>query len=146
MYHLLTGHNPTNPPYEISSIRKKNPQLSRGLEKIILKATKSNPEDRYQNCKEFKKALENYNKEDVAYQKKKQKLILKFIANIIILLTSTVLVLTSDYQIVSTIKSDYLKTKKDIKTIKFNELFQVTTNKLDHLFKRWHIHGGLNGK
>lgn len=34
LYHLLTGHNPCMPPYEIYPIRHWNPQLSSGLEEI----------------------------------------------------------------------------------------------------------------
>ncbi|MDF2534650.1 MAG: stkP 2 [Bacillales bacterium] len=135
MYHLLTGHNPTNPPYEISSIRKKNPQLSRGLEKIIKKATKSNPEERYQNCSEFKKALENYKKEDGVRQRKQQKLIVKFIATFIIFLISTVYVCSSNYQGVSTIKSDCLKIKKEFQTLNLKELFGGAATKFDRLLK-----------
>ena len=37
MYHLLTGHNPSLPPYEMYPIRRWNPALSSGLEEIVLK-------------------------------------------------------------------------------------------------------------
>lgn len=59
LYHLLTGHNPRNPPYELYPIRYWNPQLSKGLEEIILKCTKLNPKDRYQSCAEIIQALDN---------------------------------------------------------------------------------------
>ena len=36
LYHLLTGHNPNEPPYALYPIRYWNPRLSSGLEKIIL--------------------------------------------------------------------------------------------------------------
>ena len=39
LYHLLTGQNPCEPPYEIYPIRYWNPQLSSGLEAIIQKCT-----------------------------------------------------------------------------------------------------------
>ena len=48
MYHLITGHNPALPPYEMYPIRQWNPMLSSGLEEIILKCTQKNPDDRYQ--------------------------------------------------------------------------------------------------
>lgn len=60
MYHLVTGHNPAEPPYEMYPIRKWNPKLSSGLEEIILKCTQRNPKDRYQNCAELLYALEHY--------------------------------------------------------------------------------------
>ena len=40
MYHLVTGHNPSQPPYEMYPIRNWDPNLSSGLEEIIIKCTK----------------------------------------------------------------------------------------------------------
>ncbi len=70
MYHLLTGHNPSLPPYEMYPIRRWNPALSSGLEKIVLKCTQRNPNDRYQNCAELMYALEHYGELDSAYRRK----------------------------------------------------------------------------
>ncbi len=72
MYHLVTGHNPAKPPYEMYPIRHWNENLSTGLEEIILKCTKKNPEDRYQNCNELMYALEHYDELDIEYQKKQK--------------------------------------------------------------------------
>ena len=72
MYHLVTGHNPAKPPYEMYPIRQWNPNLSSGLEQIILKCTKKNPEDRYQNCAELMYALDHYNELDYEYRKKQR--------------------------------------------------------------------------
>lgn len=60
MYHLITGHNPAQPPYEMKPIRTWNPALSESLEQIILKCTQQDPEDRYQSCEELMYALEHY--------------------------------------------------------------------------------------
>lgn len=70
LYHLLTGHNPSEPPYEMYPIRYWNPELSAGLEEIILKCTQKNPDDRYQNCGELLYALEHYNELDIEYKRK----------------------------------------------------------------------------
>lgn len=70
MYHLLTGHNPSLPPYEMYPIRRWNPALSSGLEKIVLKCTQRNPNDRYQNCAELMYALEHYGELDSTYRRK----------------------------------------------------------------------------
>lgn len=70
MYHLLTEHNPSLPPYEMYPIRRWNPALSSGLEKIVLKCTQRNPNDRYQNCAELMYALEHYGELDSAYRRK----------------------------------------------------------------------------
>lgn len=67
LYHLVTGHNPSKYPYEMYPIRQWNPQLSSGLEQIILKCTQRNPNDRYQSCAELMYALENYDKLDIEY-------------------------------------------------------------------------------
>ena len=60
LYHLVTGCNPCEPPYEIRLIREINPTLSSGLEKIIHKCTQKNPEERYQSCAELMSCLEHY--------------------------------------------------------------------------------------
>ncbi len=60
LYHLVTGYNPSEPPYEIFPIRHWNPSLSQGLERIIWKCIQRNPKDRYQSCAEILYALEHY--------------------------------------------------------------------------------------
>ena len=69
MYHLVTGHNPATPPYEMYPIRQWNPMLSSGLEEIILKCTQRNPEDRYQSCAELLYALNHYKDLDIENKK-----------------------------------------------------------------------------
>lgn len=69
IYHLVTGHNPSEPPYEMYPIRHWNPAFSSGLEKIILKCTQRNPDDRYQSCAELLYALDHYEEEDEGYKK-----------------------------------------------------------------------------
>lgn len=49
LHHLVTGHSPTDPPYEIYPIRQYDPELSAGLEEIIQKCIQPNPSDRYQS-------------------------------------------------------------------------------------------------
>ncbi len=78
MYHLLTGHNPSKPPYGMYPIRKWNPALSSGLEKIILKCTQKNPEDRYQSAKELTYALGHYKDYETETQTKCRRRIIKF--------------------------------------------------------------------
>ena len=72
MYHLVTGHNPAKPPYEMKPIRKWNPNLSPGLEQIITKCTQADPNLRYQSAAELRYALEHYDELDV-FRKIKQK-------------------------------------------------------------------------
>ena len=75
LYHLVTGMNPSEPPYEILPIRSINPALSGGLEEIILKCTQRDPNDRYQSAAELMYALEHYEQIDDVYRsKQKQKM------------------------------------------------------------------------
>ena len=79
MYHLLTGHNPGEPPYEMYPIRYWNPGLSAGLEAVILKCTQKNPAERYQSDAELQYALEHYWEKDAGYRKKQVQSFYKFI-------------------------------------------------------------------
>lgn len=69
MYHLVTGHNPSTPPYEMYPIRQWNPMLSSGLEEIIIKCTQRNPNDRYQSCAELLYDLDHYQDLDIENKK-----------------------------------------------------------------------------
>ena len=80
LYHLVTGMNPCEPPYEIKPIREINPSLSSGLERIILKCTQRDPNDRYQSAAELMYALEHYEEIDDRYRKKQKGKLAKFLA------------------------------------------------------------------
>lgn len=79
LYHLVTGMNPCEPPYEIKPIREINPALSSGLERIILKCTQRDPNDRYQSAAEMMYALEHYEEIDEIYRKKQKKKLWSFL-------------------------------------------------------------------
>lgn len=60
MYHLLTGHSPAEPPYEIKPLRYWDPAFAgSGLEHIIAKCCQQDPGQRYQTCAELMYDLEN---------------------------------------------------------------------------------------
>lgn len=80
MYHLVTGCNPSEPPYEIKPIRQINPTLSSGLERIIEKCTQRNPDDRYQSAAELMYALDHYEEIDDQYRKKQKTKLNVFVA------------------------------------------------------------------
>ena len=88
LYHIVTGMNPCEPPYEMKPIREWNPALSSGLEKIILKCTQPDPNDRYQNCKELIYALEHYNELDDEHRKKNKRRVALFATTAILSLVS----------------------------------------------------------
>ncbi len=79
LYHLVTGKNPCDPPYEIYPIRYWNTELSAGLENIILKCTQLNPNDRYESCAELMYAILHYEEADDAYRKKQKNKVFLFI-------------------------------------------------------------------
>lgn len=83
LYHLVTGHSPADPPYEMYPIRQWNETLSPGLEAIILKCIQKDPNDRYQSCAELKYALENMEENTRAYWVKQKKRLNIFIASVI---------------------------------------------------------------
>lgn len=81
LYHLVTGKNPCEPPYEIKPIREVNPSLSSGFERIILKCTQRDPNDRYQSAAELMYALEHYEEIDDIYRRKQTKKLKTFLAS-----------------------------------------------------------------
>ena len=92
LYHLVTGMNPCEPPYEIKPIREINPALSSGLERIIIKCTQRDPNDRYQSCAELMYALEHYEEIDDIHRKKQKRKLGLFIAS---LLMTVIMAVTS---------------------------------------------------
>ncbi len=84
LYHLVTGKNPAEPPYELYPIRQWDPSFSSGLEWLIQKCTQLNPGDRYQSCAEVTYVLENLDKFDAEYQKSKRKKFNVFLTTVIL--------------------------------------------------------------
>ena len=90
LYHLVTGLNPSEPPYEIRPIRDINPALSGGLEQIIMKCTQKNPNDRYQSCAELMYALEHFDEIDDDYRKKQKRKLGIFITSAMLTVISAI--------------------------------------------------------
>ena len=84
MYHLLTGVNPSEPPYELYPIRRWDENLSNGLEKIILRATRKDPDKRFNDCKEMSYALQHFRDLDDSYILKQKRKILLFATSLIL--------------------------------------------------------------
>ena len=79
LYHLLTGHNPGEPPFEMYPVRQWNPEISAGLEAVISKCTRKNPEERFQTDAELQYALEHYWEKDENYRKLQLQILKKFL-------------------------------------------------------------------
>ena len=90
MYHLVTGMDPSAPPYEIRPIKQINPALSSGLEKIILKCTQKEPANRYQSCAELLYALEHYTEIDDIYRKKQKRKMVVFGLSAVLTIASAI--------------------------------------------------------
>lgn len=59
MHQMLTGVNPRMHIYENEPVRRINPKLSPGIEKIVAKCTDKNREKRFRSADDLKKALLN---------------------------------------------------------------------------------------
>ena len=73
MYHLVTGRDPSRPPYEIRPIRQWDRSLSSGLEEIIIRCTKNNPDERYQTAEDLAYALRHYREMENEYKAEKKR-------------------------------------------------------------------------
>lgn len=65
MHYLLTGINPIKMEDAILPITTYRPELSKRLDIIIQKCVAHNPDDRYQNCRDLLKDLEEYKNTDL---------------------------------------------------------------------------------
>lgn len=110
LYHLVTGQNPCEPPYEIRPIRELNPSLSSGLEKIIAKCTQRNPDDRYQSCAELLYALEHYEEIDELYRRKQKKRLVTFASTAVLCLAFGITGLFSNSMAMRTEEGNYSAT------------------------------------
>lgn len=79
LYHLLTGHNPGEPPYEMYPLRQWNPEISAGLEAVVHKCIQKNPKERYQTDAELMYALEHFWEKDENYRKEQLRALRKFL-------------------------------------------------------------------
>jgi len=71
LYHLTTGKGPNELPYELRPIRELDPNLSTGLEYIITKCTKSDPNSRYQSTVDLLHDLMNIHKFNKEYKRRR---------------------------------------------------------------------------
>lgn len=71
MYYMLTGINPSQVPKEkLKPIREIDSSISPGLELVVNKCVKEDPNERYQSCEELLYDLQVYKTLDVSRRKK----------------------------------------------------------------------------
>ena len=107
LYHLITGHSPAEPPYEMHPIRYWDDTLSPGLEAIILKCIQKDPNDRYQSCAELKYALENIEENTRVYWDLQKKRYNMFLTSAIATILCLVIGITGSVLGVTNKKSSY---------------------------------------
>ncbi len=116
LYHLITGLNPSEPPYEIRPIREANARLSGGLENILIKCTQKNPALRYQTCAELMYDLEHYEEIDDVYISGLKRKIAGFFSvlamSLVSLIAGIVFLITRNSMVVDTYTETLAQVKK----------------------------------
>lgn len=107
LYHLVTGQNPSEPPYEMYPITHWDPFLSTGLESIILRCTRQSPDERFQNCEELMFALKHYKELDVEYKKQQNRKLAVFAGSVLMCLLFGGLTIWADFQYKKAVTSNY---------------------------------------
>ncbi len=100
LHQLLTGRNPSEHSYEIVPIRSIEISLSSWLEKTIIKATKADPNKRFQNCVEFAAALNHFDKIGAMHHKKQRVQYLKICLLFVLSLFSLAIIVSFYHEIV----------------------------------------------
>lgn len=144
MYHLVTGKDPTRPPYEMRPIREWDRSLSTGLEEIIRYCTKNDPDERYQTADDLLYALNHYREMEHGYRKKKEGQWKRFLAasavSVICMIGAAAAAVTGEaakrkayrelIRVGQTESTDNLKTDAYIKAIKTNPTKEEAYEKL----------------
>lgn len=78
MFYLATGERPANPPNGVKPVSSVNPYISEGLDYIISKCTRDNPDERYNDCYELKDDLNNIAKMTGFYRRQMMKKLMSF--------------------------------------------------------------------
>lgn len=91
LYHLLTGHSPAEPPYEIKPLSYWDPQYAgSGLEYIINKCCQQDPMHRYQSCEELMYDLEHVSDMDYTTLRSRRNKWAAFVGSVALLLVGVV--------------------------------------------------------
>ena len=76
LYQLLTGRDPSAPPYSILPVRQLLPQVSPGLESIIERCTRPDPDERFSCMEDLTYALGHLEESSAVYFDKEKKKVL----------------------------------------------------------------------
>ena len=120
LYHMVTGQNPGEPPYQLYPIRHWNPQLSSGFEAIIQKCTQLNPDDRYSSCDELLYALHHYKKYEEDYRMRQKNKLKQFIGVVSACAVCLLVGVLGLFMRAKTNNADYEKRITDAETAQLN--------------------------
>jgi len=73
IHYLLTGKNPSKPPYGFVPVRRLSPEVTPAMEEIVKKCLQPNPDQRYENAEALYNDLIRIEKRDAELQKKRKK-------------------------------------------------------------------------
>lgn len=91
IYHLLTGHSPAEPPYEIKPLSYWDPRYAgSGLEQIINKCCQQDPAARYQSCAELMYDLEHVEEMNYSAKGSRRKKWYAFVGSVALFLTGVI--------------------------------------------------------
>ena len=107
LYHLVTGLNPCEPPYELYPIKQVNPNFYDGLQYLIQKCTQINPEDRFQSCDEVRYVLDNIHEFDKSRRIRQKKRLSSFIAMVVCTIVFAILGTGMLFGAKSALKNDF---------------------------------------
>ena len=132
MYHLITGHSPAEPPYEIKPLSYWDPSFyGSGIEHVISKCCQQDPNQRYQSCAELMYDLENIGDlDELAKRKRKQKWA-AFISSVALFGVGLVGMLGFSFARNAAVKDSYDGLIRDAKGITGAENFQEFVGYID---------------
>ena len=91
LYHLLTGHSPAEPPYEIKPLSYWDPNYAgSGLEQVINKCCQQDPAARYQSCAELMYDLEHISDMDYTVQRSRRRKWNAFVSSVAMFLVGVI--------------------------------------------------------
>lgn len=114
LYHMLTGLSPAAIPEDkLKPIREIDSSISIGLDKIVTKCCKKNPDDRYQSCEELMYDLQNYTTLDNEYKSK----IRRKVYFVLGLFMTSIVIITSSAIPFSMYRNEQVKTYNNLLTV-----------------------------
>lgn len=132
MYHLITGHSPAEPPYEIKPLSYWDPSFyGSGIEHVISKCCQQDPNQRYQSCAELMYDLENIGDLDEQAKRKRKQKWAAFISSVALFGVGLVGMLGFSFARNAAVKDSYDGLIRDAKGITGAENFQEFVGYID---------------